>query len=94
MYNLIFVAVCCSILQYVAVCCREYQRLMERDSAGSARQHLPSKLNIQSHICCNVLLCVAGYLQFVAVCCREYQGLIERDSAGSARQHLPSKLNV
>ena len=48
MYNLIFVAVCCSMLQCVAVCCgvlqyvvvcrSEYQRLIERGSAGSVRE--------------------------------------------------------
>jgi len=45
-YLLQCVAVGCSGLRYVAVCCSEYQRLMERCSAGSARQHLPSKLNV------------------------------------------------
>jgi len=61
-----FVAVCCSVLQCVAVSCR---------ACGAFSQK--TGLFCQgAGLCCSVLQCVAvccSVLQYVAVCCRECQ---------------------
>ena len=78
------VAVCYSVLQRVAMCCRHHAPVKEERKAG-AKKKMPSE-SIMPHIkasarellstcvaaCCSVLQCVAvccSVLQCVAVCC-------------------------
>ena len=70
-----YVAVCCKLLQSVAVCCSVLQ------CGVTSREHEHYTLHEYTYVavccrvwqsvaeCCRVLQSVAGYLQWIAVCC-------------------------
>ena len=59
---------CCSVLQYVAVCCRVLQCVV----VGILRHRVPIRLAHSVAVCCSVLQCTAeccSVLQCVVLCC-------------------------
>jgi len=68
-----FVALCCSVLKCVAVCCRSTS-IIRLKSKTWAHQHAKA-CSLSQWVCCNILQCVAvgwsglKWVAVVAVCC-------------------------
>ena len=67
---------CCSVLQYVVVCCSVQQQ------ARCGQEHWHETARMMRLVCCSVLQCVAvccSVMQYVAACCSLLQFTVENE---------------